>query len=136
MPQLDRIIIFPQIFWLFIIFSFLYILLLHFFLPKFLNSLKLRKYICEFNVSKVSYITNKFNQDKLNILTKLNLSLKNIQNNIYLNNTKAIFLVSDFKYINPLYLTNNLVIIVKNNLSFCNKQILSSIKLYPSKLNK
>lgn len=45
MPQLDFIIIFPQIFWLIITFFSLYIVLVHFFLPIFIKILKSRKQI-------------------------------------------------------------------------------------------
>lgn len=42
MPQLDQIIIFTQLFWLFIIFFCLYVLTIHFFLPFMIRTFKVR----------------------------------------------------------------------------------------------
>nr|WOA02300.1 ATP synthase F0 subunit 8 [Gloiopeltis furcata] len=58
MPQLDRIIVFTQIFWLFFIFTSLYITLTHFFLPVFLKAMKSRKKIVDENSKKVLGIDN------------------------------------------------------------------------------
>ena len=67
MPQLDKTIIFTQIFWLFLIFTFSYIILVHYFFPLFLKSLKSRKLIIESNLLESKKAHEKFllNQNTL-----------------------------------------------------------------------
>nr|BBH10686.1 ATP synthase F0 subunit 8 [Palmaria palmata] len=64
MPQLDRIIIFTQLFWLFFIFLVSYMVLTHFFFPLFLKSIKSRKLIVEANLkeSQITHETSLRNQ--------------------------------------------------------------------------
>nr|YP_009739225.1 ATP synthase F0 subunit 8 [Palmaria decipiens]QIC19664.1 ATP synthase F0 subunit 8 [Palmaria decipiens] len=64
MPQLDRIIIFTQLFWLFFIFLVSYMVLTHFFLPLFLKSIKSRKLVVEANLkeSQITHETSLRNQ--------------------------------------------------------------------------
>nr|YP_009295186.1 ATP synthase F0 subunit 8 [Dasya binghamiae]AOH77198.1 ATP synthase F0 subunit 8 [Dasya binghamiae] len=135
MPQLDRTIIFPQIFWFFLIFIFIYIVILHFFFPKFLNSLKLRKQLLEFNGSLANEFMSKTNQDQLNILINLNKNLKKIKNSIYLNINKINIIFLNSNLTNPLQLTNRVKNTLQKGILFCNKHILNSIKLYPSSFN-
>jgi hypothetical protein len=68
MPQLDHIIVFTQIFWLFFVFLFLYVVLTHFFLPKFLQSFKIRNLVIESNSKEINEINSSFlmNQTVLN----------------------------------------------------------------------
>lgn len=135
MPQLDRIIIFPQIFWFFIIFVFSYIILLHFFLPKFLISFKLRKYILELNSNLINNIIVEINKDQLHTLTNLTINLKKIKDSFYLNTYKVNALIFNSTLTNATQSNNYIIKIVYNNILFCNKQILNSIKLYPSAFN-
>lgn len=64
MPQLDRIIIFTQLFWLFFIFLISYMILTHFFFPLFLKSIKSRKLVVESNLkeSRITQETSLRNQ--------------------------------------------------------------------------
>jgi len=64
MPQLDRIIIFTQLFWLFFIFLVSYMVLTHFFFPLFLKSIKSRKLVVEANLkeSQITHETSLRNQ--------------------------------------------------------------------------
>nr|YP_009774170.1 ATP synthase F0 subunit 8 [Caulacanthus okamurae]QIZ74787.1 ATP synthase F0 subunit 8 [Caulacanthus okamurae] len=77
MPQLDRLIVFPQIFWLLFFFTFIYAVLTHFFLPLFIKSLKSRKLIEEMNSLEIIILTNQFekNRSSLKQLVIENLSL-------------------------------------------------------------
>ena len=52
MPQLDRTIVFPQIFWLIIGFIIAYIILSYYFFPKFLQSITSRKEIINLNLKE------------------------------------------------------------------------------------
>lgn len=45
MPQLDSLIVFPQMFWFFITFGVFYFLIIHYFSPNLLISLRLRKHV-------------------------------------------------------------------------------------------
>ena len=72
MPQLDRIIIFTQIFWLFLVFTSLYIILIYFFFPTFLQSLKARNLVIEFNNNENNSIKTDFLLTQTIINTTLN----------------------------------------------------------------
>lgn len=76
MPQLDFIIIFPQIFWLIVVFFFTYAILIHFFLPIFLKSLKIRKYILVENSKVLTSTQFKFDskQRQLNLILNANFN--------------------------------------------------------------
>jgi len=135
MPQLDRIIILPQIFWFFLIFILFYSLLSHFFLPKFINSIKLRKKIIDLNNDMFLGIEKTTQKDQLLILIQLNKNLSKVKNSIYLNSVKINFIFLDTKLVNPVKLDNCIINVIYKNMLFCNQQILNYIKLYPSNLN-
>lgn len=135
MPQLDRIIIFPQIFWFFIVLIIFYILLIHYFLPKFLSSLKSRKYLLQKNIGIVLKITNRLNSDHTNLVKNLNLNFKEIKQSIYLNSNDIQLLFLNSKFVNPIQLDEYIIKIIKQNILFCNKQIFKNIQIYPYSLN-
>nr|YP_009317481.1 ATP synthase F0 subunit 8 [Gelidium arborescens]AOX48910.1 ATP synthase F0 subunit 8 [Gelidium arborescens] len=124
MPQLDRIIIFPQVFWLLVIFTMFYIMLTHFFLPRFLKSLKTRKEIVKINELEASLISKRSadSQAKLKFLLLNHLStLKKIFSmNLALN-------ISNTKSLNTQSVDELICVMVKNSILFCNSQILDSI---------
>nr|YP_008963212.1 ATP synthase F0 subunit 8 [Gelidium vagum]AGO19326.1 ATP synthase F0 subunit 8 [Gelidium vagum] len=126
MPQLDRIIISPQVFWLFIVFSTFYIVSTHFFLPKFLKALKSRKGIIKTNEMEVLLLTKKSiaNQTELKslLLTHLN-ELKEIFSK------SSILSISNTKNLNTKEIDELIGLIIKNSTLFCNYQILNSISI-------
>nr|YP_010726705.1 ATP synthase F0 subunit 8 [Cystoclonium purpureum f. stellatum]WDY85192.1 ATP synthase F0 subunit 8 [Cystoclonium purpureum f. stellatum] len=132
MPQLDRIIIFPQIFWLFVIFTFLYAILTHYFLPVFLKSLKSRKKIIDINSTEILLLNNKtLNNNKL---LKQQL-LKNLL-------TLEAFLNSNFGSLDFLHLNNKIIDIDEkigttliNSIFYCDNMLLNSIVFYPKFMN-
>lgn len=131
MPQLDRVIVFSQIFWLFFIFTFLYAILTHFFLPKFLKSLKSRKQIIEANNFEFLSVTT-------NIAKKQDL-LKNIllKNLILVENSIArdfIFRTNTSK-LNTQEIDEKIITAALNASLYCNFQLLNSISFYPKFLN-
>lgn len=75
MPQLDHIIIFTQIFWLFFVFLSLYITLTHFFLPKFLQSFKTRNLVIEHNSNENSEINSSFLMNQIVLSDESNKQL-------------------------------------------------------------
>nr|YP_009445912.1 ATP synthase F0 subunit 8 [Eucheuma denticulatum]ATX68854.1 ATP synthase F0 subunit 8 [Eucheuma denticulatum] len=128
MPQLDRIIIFTQIFWLFLIFSVLYATLTHFFLPLILKSLKSRKLIIEANsketINLISKIKAKHNLLKelliKNLSTVENYLIENLVNSKFRNSSMEMPLVDE--KIARACITHVL---------YCNVQSLESIVLFP-----
>ena len=132
MPQLDRVIIFSQIFWLFVIFTSLYATLTHFFLPKFLKALKTRKQIIEVNNNKILIINNKFEQQqvllKQTILKNLILIENTIKNELETFNLE--------KTMSKVHLIDEKIATVSiNNSLYCDYQLLDSIPLFPKALN-
>lgn len=94
MPQLDIIIIFPQIFWFFFFFIIFYSILIHYILPKILLLLKSRKVIIIKNTEETLTRTEKaIKKNKLvtqfiiNSLIVINATLKvNFINSNYIKN--------------------------------------------------
>lgn len=132
MPQLDRIIIFSQIFWLFIIFTFIYIIITHFFLPKFLKSLKSRKQIIDSNNQEILIINSKFKEQqyflKETLLKNLTLIENTIKSELELKKTDSI--KSNIQLIDEKIA----VLSLKKSL-YCDTQLLNSILLFPKSLN-
>ena len=110
MPQLDYIIIFPQIFWFCIIFTVFYWILVYFFLPKFLITLKTRLLIQQKNIQESDILVTKLNE-KQNLIQKI--LIKN------LNNSK-----------NLLFQTNSFLTILKFNNSKFDEKIAKAIFWY------
>nr|WCH57817.1 ATP synthase F0 subunit 8 [Hypnea spinella] len=132
MPQLDRVIIFSQIFWLFLIFSALYIVLTHFFLPLFLKSVKFRKQIIEHNSLEVLSLNAKALEKQVLIKQKLLSKLGLIEK----------FLVDSYKF--QKYFKNDqqtvlidekISIAAINYLLYCDSLVLNNIVFYPKYLN-
>nr|UAD89912.1 ATP synthase F0 subunit 8 [Gracilariopsis chorda] len=131
MPQLDRIIVFSQIFWLFIIFTAFYTVLTHFFLPKFIKSLKIRRQIIDANSTEISLMT-KNTLLKQNLLKKFLLKdLELIKNLLiqYFNN-----LVKEKSYANTTLVDEKISSVILNTLMYCDLQLLNAIVVYPKVL--
>nr|YP_010484909.1 ATP synthase F0 subunit 8 [Hypnea cervicornis]UVW80603.1 ATP synthase F0 subunit 8 [Hypnea cervicornis]WCH57961.1 ATP synthase F0 subunit 8 [Hypnea marchantiae] len=132
MPQLDRVIIFSQIFWLFVIFSALYIILTHFFLPLFLKSIKLRKQIVEANSLEVSQLSEKVVHKQVLVKQKLLEKLAVIENLLsesykfqkYFKNEQQITIIDE-----------KISIATINYLLYCDSLVLNSILFYPKFFN-
>nr|AHX02465.1 ATP synthase F0 subunit 8 [Plocamium cartilagineum] len=121
MPQLDYIIILSQIFWLFIILIILYTIILHFFLPIFLKSIRIRKELINslnLEVSNLEEISFK----KQNMLySNVNQHLLIIKH--LLNKSNFVFL----KKQNSIIIDKKLSIFISNTIKFYNLQILNAI---------
>nr|ATG87361.1 ATP synthase F0 subunit 8 [Gracilaria chouae] len=128
MPQLDRIIVFSQIFWLFIIFTAFYTVLTHFFLPKFIKSLKIRRQIIDANSTEILLMA-KNTLLKQNLLKKFLLKdLELIKNLLiqYFNN-----LVKEKSYANTTLVDEKISSVILNTIKFCDFKLLNSIFVYP-----
>ena len=132
MPQLDRVIIFSQIFWLFIIFSSLYAILTHFFLPLFLKSLKSRKQIIELNSLEVSKLNNRVFTKHALLKQKLLQHLLLIESFLL----KSYIFQNHFEVGNHSILIDEKIALASINYSlYCDNFILKNILFYPKFLN-
>lgn len=132
MPQLDRIIIFSQIFWLFVIFTSLYAIITHFFLPKFLKSLKARKQIIEINNQEVATIGIKVKEQQ-NFLKQTVLKNLALVENVLKNEFDL--LNADKSNLNNQLIDEKIATISLQNTLYCDAQLLNSILLFPTRLN-
>nr|YP_010199754.1 ATP synthase F0 subunit 8 [Gracilaria isabellana]UAD89712.1 ATP synthase F0 subunit 8 [Gracilaria isabellana] len=128
MPQLDRIIIFSQIFWLVLVFSIFYVVLTHYFLPKFLKSLKIRKQVIGLNTKEILQKTE-------GTLSRQNLLIKILVKNL---ETASDLLVSYFgqlvkakKGVDTLMIDQKIGFVILNTIKFCDFKLLNSIFVYP-----
>lgn len=132
MPQLDYIIVFPQIFWLMFIFIITYSGLSHFFLPIFLKVLKTRKLIILCNTNKILKNEKKL-LEKQNYLNKILNGNLSILKNIF---TKNILVSFSSKYrIDMQLVDKKLAQALYNNMLYCNSQLLNCIILKPRLIN-
>lgn len=132
MPQLDRIIIFPQIFWLVLTFVVTYTLLLHYFLPKFLKSLKSRKEIVNFNTQKFIQMQHKYDKKILFLNRSLNKNLSLVKD----------FLIKDYLSVSlhkfDVKLDNvdtKLSFVFRNLILYYNIYLVNNIRLQPKSLS-
>nr|UVF63021.1 ATP synthase F0 subunit 8 [Synarthrophyton patena] len=126
MPQLDFIIIFPQIFWLLIVFLFTYIILSHFFLPIFIKTLKSRKYIILENTKILIKTQNKFNLKQTQLSFLLNRNFKLIK---VMLETEIFSLFSEDSNIDLNLVNIKLIEALYYNILYYNSNVLDSIPL-------
>lgn len=107
MPQLDFIIIFPQIFWLILTFFSFYVVITHFFLPLFIKVLKARKQIVLLN-----------NQTFLNTHYKF-INKQNDFNKLFLKN------FMDVKHMLNLNILNYIFKMISFDLTATDKKIIT-----------
>nr|YP_010199654.1 ATP synthase F0 subunit 8 [Crassiphycus corneus]UAD89562.1 ATP synthase F0 subunit 8 [Crassiphycus corneus] len=131
MPQLDRIIVFSQIFWLFLIFSIFYAVLTHYFLPKFLKSLKIRKQVVDSNTKEVLAKTEK-TLIKQSSLKKILIRDLEITSNLLTRYFGQ--LIKDKKKIDTLVIDQKIGFVILNTVKFCDLKLLNSIFVYPKSL--
>lgn len=137
MPQLDRVIVFTQIFWLFIIFSSSYIILTHFFLPLFLKSLKSRDLIIQANFLESKIIQEEFLRNQVSLNQVLSDGLVTVK---YFYSKE--FLLANLSNISvdTSSIDNNLVSVILNIMLYCDEKVLNSIllnsKVYSLSYNK
>lgn len=135
MPQLDFIIILPQIFWFFLIFISLYLYVLHYFLPKLIFSLKFRKLVVKKNNLEILKLNSAFIKQKKLLNSKLIYDLKSFKSCFFFNLKKINNIFIKQKYSNPEILNKKVLSFIVNTNLFCSKQILNAITILPSHLN-
>lgn len=137
MPQLDFLIILPQIFWLILFFSLTYFSLTYFFLPLFLKTLNSRKYFLKINKNKETSLIN-------DIINNRSLVFKNLSSNF--DQLKSILffrlLHLKFQFYKKPYshqfskLNNKIFKATVNSILYCNFTVLQKIKIYPRILKR
>ena len=132
MPQLDLTIIFSQIFWLFTLFFFSYTILVHFFLPKFLFSIKSRKKIIEINSEKILYYQKELIIKQENLHNLLLDSLSLIKETLT-NNWSSLSKMGTNS--NLMLVDKKIGLVIFNTVKYCDYELMNSINLYPKKLN-
>ena len=127
MPQLDFIIAFSQIFWLILIFFSFYTILVHFFLPQFIKTLKSRKQIVLENNEMLLKLHNDFNNKQYFLNSKLKENFTKIKSLL----DKEIF--SNFgipiNFFNLDLLDKKISGILYNNTLYYDIHVLESISL-------
>nr|YP_011017818.1 ATP synthase F0 subunit 8 [Campylaephora sungminbooi]WQF69664.1 ATP synthase F0 subunit 8 [Campylaephora sungminbooi] len=127
MPQLDFSIIFTQIFWLCILFSFFYFILVFYLLPNFLVSLKLRKFILEENGVKLSSVSSSIFENK-------NLFKKNINSqleSLYVNFESIDSTLKNSQNFSSNNIDSKLIKSTSQVILFCDSIIFKNICFYP-----
>nr|YP_008994224.1 ATP synthase F0 subunit 8 [Rhodymenia pseudopalmata]AGO19276.1 ATP synthase F0 subunit 8 [Rhodymenia pseudopalmata] len=132
MPQLDFTIVFSQIFWLFVIFTTFYTILTHFFLPKFLISIKSRKQIVDLNYTKVLESQKKMTDRQNLIQSNLINGLSSVRNSI---NSSWFSILKTNQNINLASVDERIGSVIFNTTKYCGAELLSYIFLYPKALN-
>nr|YP_009511960.1 ATP synthase F0 subunit 8 [Melanthalia intermedia]AXI97887.1 ATP synthase F0 subunit 8 [Melanthalia intermedia] len=132
MPQLDRVIIFSQIFWLFIIFTIFYAILTHFFLPIFLKSLKSRQQIIECNTKETLQITETLYQNQT-LLKKIIVKNLNLTIGLFVQHFNQ--LLDKENKTQTIFVDKKLSQTVENIIKLYDLQSLNSVLLYPRVLN-
>nr|YP_010555049.1 ATP synthase F0 subunit 8 [Kappaphycus malesianus]UYR20470.1 ATP synthase F0 subunit 8 [Kappaphycus malesianus] len=128
MPQLDRIIIFTQIFWLFVIFSTLYAILTHFFLPLILKSFKSRRLILESNSREINDLIDKIKKKHVSLQDLLLESFLLVENHLIKNLVNSKFENSS---IGAQAIDEKVAKACINQELYCNIHLLESIVLLP-----
>nr|YP_011017723.1 ATP synthase F0 subunit 8 [Griffithsia okiensis]WQF69546.1 ATP synthase F0 subunit 8 [Griffithsia okiensis] len=135
MPQLDLLIIFPQIFWFFLIFIFLYLFILHYFLPKILLIIKFRQKLIDLNNNEFFLINKLLLKNKKTINNNLILNLEKLKNSFFLNQSKIDLIFSDNKFTNPEILNKKSIFFNYKLEIYFNKFYSDLILVLPSCLN-
>nr|YP_010620092.1 ATP synthase F0 subunit 8 [Pterosiphonia complanata]WAX04105.1 ATP synthase F0 subunit 8 [Pterosiphonia complanata] len=137
MPQLDFLIILPQIFWLIFSFSFFYFILTYYLLPCFLKTIKARINFIKNNQIAESQLTFLILEKKQINLKKLIKLLNEIHLILFSNlfHSNFIFSKKPFKK-NYLILNRKIISAAAYSIFFCNSTLLNTLKFYPLFLNR
>nr|YP_010620046.1 ATP synthase F0 subunit 8 [Symphyocladia marchantioides]WAX04059.1 ATP synthase F0 subunit 8 [Symphyocladia marchantioides] len=137
MPQLDFLIILPQVFWLICLFSFFYFVLAYYFLPLFLKTIKARINFIKINQIFEAQIISTTIENHQITFKNLNNSLDKIRSLLFIKlfHLKFHFTKKPFKK-TFLVLNKKILIASTHSFCFCNSILLNSLKFYPGFLNK
>ena len=132
MPQLDYVIVFPQIFWLIMGFMSSYIILSHYFLPKFLRSLKARKEVIDFNSANSNQIQKDYEEKQIFLNKLLNSNLILVRDFLF---KESILLVSNGSNINFNVVDTKVAVALYNFVLYCSVNTIDCVQLRPKLAN-
>ena len=137
MPQLDFLIILPQIFWLIFFFSSFYFIITYYFLPIFLKTINSRKQFIKFNKNIETKLNTEILSKRQFILKELTSNLNEIKITLFSNlmHSKFIFQQNPFE-LQSLKLNSKISIATNKSITYCNLDLINLLKFYPSILNK
>lgn len=137
MPQLDFLIILPQIFWLILSFTLFYFVLTYYFLPIFLKTINSRKQFIKLNKKIELQLANEVFGKRQFILKELNSNLNRIRLILFSNliHTKFDFSQKPFKS-KYSKLNSKVLIAVNKSIFYCNLNSINLLQFYPLILNK
>lgn len=137
MPQLDNLIVLPQIFWLIFVFTLFYFLITFYFLPILVKSIKSRKYFLEHNNKLNSVLLKQVFDKRKNLISILSKDFFTIKNLMFgqILSTKSSIKYEPFKK-KYIKLVDLILFASINSVFYCNTNLLSSLKFYPLLLNK
>lgn len=132
MPQLDKIITFTQIFWMFSVLVFLYTVLTHYFLPIFLKSLKSRKLVVEINSMEINYLSLKKKKKQILLNQVLLDSLITVEKLLWNKFSLENFLDTD-----PclMIVDKKISWAAKKSVLYCSQQLFELVSFYPRWMN-
>ena len=137
MPQLDNLIILPQVFWLIIFFGTFYFVLTYYYLPFFLKTINVRKYFLENNKITNNLLTSDILNKKKLILIELNSNFDKIKLVLFLKLFSIKFKFKKKPFISQFAkLNKKLLNALNNSILYCNSYTLNNFKFYPKLLNK
>nr|WCH57865.1 ATP synthase F0 subunit 8 [Caulacanthus ustulatus] len=128
MPQLDRLIVFTQIFWLFFFFALIYAVLTHFFLPLFIKSLKSRKQIEEHNLSEIINLVEEHKKKSWSLRILVLKNLLKVENLLTQNFLSKSFAKGD---VVTNSVDSKLISATKNYVLYNDYSLLKSVIFYP-----
>lgn len=132
MPQLDFNTTLPQIFWLIITFFFVYMLLIHFFLPNFIKFVKSRKLLILVNTKKCSNLQKQLTVKQLTVKQLIHKNFSKIKS--ILEKDFSIFFMSASSF-NFLFSDKKIAYTIYHNIMYYDTIILNSIPLRVTFLN-
>jgi len=130
MPQLDRIIIFPQIFWFCLVFICFYLILTSIFLPKFLQSFKIRKLLLNKNTKESDHLIKKLTEKRFFLKNRLIKDLQNIKN-VWININ---FLATNINF-TSLVINEKIAKVIYWNILYYDIHVLRQISIFPKNFN-
>lgn len=137
MPQLDKLIVLPQIFWLIILFTFFYFLTTFYFLPVLLRFIKSRKYFLNNNNTLNIDLSVESFEKRKNLMVLLFQDFSSIKSLIFSKITNLNFNFKDDILISKYKKFINLILIAASDSTYyCNFSLLKSLKFFPLFLNK
>lgn len=137
MPQLDKLIVLPQIFWLIILFTLFYFITTFYFLPILISGIKSKKYFLESNLTFNTNLTTEIFSKRKILMSCLIKDFLNTKNLIFGNIISLNFCFKNDPFKHKHIKSLDLILLASiNSIFYCNISLLKSLKFLPLILNK